>query len=168
MKKLLSIIILLIVFWITYLLQANFFSWFTIAEIKPNLFIILVLFVGLYAGNKISIPFGMMIRYYFRYTLMYGMAGLIGGYLDKNFSKDSRITFIIMIIGTTVVLEVISYILNIAIFSVPIEVISFMKVTAIEVLYNVILTIILYPIIQICGYQLENIFKGQKVLTRYF
>ncbi len=99
---------------------------------------------------------------------MYGMAGLIGGYLDKNFSKDSRITFIIMIIGTTVVLEVISYILNIAIFSVPIEVISFMKVTAIEVLYNVILTIILYPIIQICGYQLENIFKGQKVLTRYF
>ncbi len=67
MKKLLSIIILLIVFWITYLLQANFFSWFTIAEIKPNLFIILVLFVGLYAGNKISIPFGMMIRYYFRY-----------------------------------------------------------------------------------------------------
>ena len=99
---------------------------------------------------------------------MYGMAGLIGGYLDKNFSKDSRITFIIMIIGTTVVLEVISYILNIAIFSVPIEVISFMKVTAIKVLYNVILTIILYPIIQICGYQLENIFKGQKVLTRYF
>ena len=67
MKKTLSIIILCIVFWITNLLQANFFSWFTIAQIKPNLFIILVLFVGLYAGNKISIPFGILIRNHFRY-----------------------------------------------------------------------------------------------------
>ena len=102
------------------------------------------------------------------YTLMYGVTGLIGGYLDKNFSKDSRITFIIMIIGTTVIVEVINYIMNIVIFSIPVEIISFIKVMAIEVLYNVILTIILYPIIQIGGYRLENIFKGQNVLTRYF
>ncbi len=53
MKKTLTIIILSIVFIVIYLIQIDFFSWFTIAGIKPNLFVILVLFIGLYTGGKI-------------------------------------------------------------------------------------------------------------------
>ncbi len=52
MKKTLTITILCIIFIIIYLLQINFFSWFTIAGVKPNLFVILVLFIGLYSGRK--------------------------------------------------------------------------------------------------------------------
>ena len=177
MKKTISIIILFIAFIITYFLQANFFSWFTIAGIQPNLFIILVLFVGLYAGMKVSIPYGVTIGVILDiimgktigiYTIMYGVAAIAAGYLDKNFSKDSRFTFIVMIIVVTAILEIINYILNIVIFSTSVEIISFCKVLSIEIIYNSILTIILYPIMQTLGYKLENIFKAQKVLTRYF
>lgn len=52
MKKTLTIIILCIAFVIIYLLQINLFSWFTIAGVKPNIYIILILFIGLYAGRR--------------------------------------------------------------------------------------------------------------------
>ena len=52
MKKAITIIILCIVFILIYLLELNFFSWFTIAGVKPNLFVILTLFIGLYSGRK--------------------------------------------------------------------------------------------------------------------
>ena len=51
MKKFLTILIILIVFILIYLLQTNFFNWFTIAGIKPNLFIIFALFLGLFMGE---------------------------------------------------------------------------------------------------------------------
>ena len=54
MKKTLIIVSLFIVFLIIYFLQANFFNSFTIAGIKPNLFIVFVLFLGLFSGRKIG------------------------------------------------------------------------------------------------------------------
>ncbi len=66
MKKIITAIILLIAFVITYFLQLNFFNWFTIAGVKPNLFIILVLFIGLYAGVRM----GSCFRTYFSDSLL--------------------------------------------------------------------------------------------------
>lgn len=60
MKKAITIVILCIVFLITYLLQLNFFSQFTIWNVMPNLFIILVLFIGLYAGIRMGTAFGVL------------------------------------------------------------------------------------------------------------
>ena len=54
MKKAIVILILFVIFIIAYFLQLNLFSWFTIAGVKPNIFIILVLFIGLYAGMRID------------------------------------------------------------------------------------------------------------------
>ena len=60
MKKALTIIALFLIYILIYLLQINFFSWFTIAGIRPNLFIILVLFIGLYAGRKYGAILGVI------------------------------------------------------------------------------------------------------------
>ena len=53
MKKTIAIISLIIAFFVIYFLQTNFFTWFTINGIMPNLFVILVLFIGLFAGRKL-------------------------------------------------------------------------------------------------------------------
>ena len=96
MKKTLTIIILCLVYIIIYLLQINFFSWFTIAGIKPNLFIILVLFIGLYAGKRygsiLGIIFGLGLdllgsNIIGQTAVILGIIGFSGGYLDKVFSK---------------------------------------------------------------------------------
>lgn len=58
MKKTLTIIILCIVFVLIYLLQINLFSWFTIAGVKPNMFIIFILFIGMYSGRRYGLVMG--------------------------------------------------------------------------------------------------------------
>jgi len=65
MKKILSIIIIFITFIFIYFLQSNFFTWFNIAGVKPNLFIILSLIVGIFIGKiygaSIGIAFGLLL-----------------------------------------------------------------------------------------------------------
>lgn len=177
MKKTLTILIMIISFFIIYFLQVNFFSWFTIAGVKPNLFIILVLFISLFAGMKVGIPFGIFIGLFLDIiigknigttSIMLGIIGLIGGYFDKNFSKESKITMMLMVIGSTCIFEIGVYILQVIQLSVNVEMRPFITILLIEILYNTILTIILYPIMQKWGYRIENNFKGQQILTRYF
>lgn len=177
MKKIVSILLMFVTFLIIYFLQSNFFNWFTIAGIKPNLFIIFTLFISLFAGVKIGTAYGIFFGLFLDIvigrslgvsSIMYGIVGLLGGYFDKNFSKDSRITMMLMVIGATLLYEIGNYIISIIQLSIQIEILSFIKILLIEVIYNVVLTIILYPIIQKVGYKIEDIFKGQKILTRYF
>ena len=177
MKKTMVIICFFITFIITYFLQANFFSWFTIAGIKPNLFIILILCISLFAGIKVGIGYGLFYGIFLDvvlgksigiYTISLTLVAILGGYLDKNFSKDSRLTIMLMVIASTLIFEVASYILNIIILNINVEILNFIKILVIEIIYNSIITIIIYPGVQVIGYKIEDIFKGQKILTRYF
>ena len=49
-----------------------------------------------------------------------------------------------------------------------IEILEFIKILLIEILYNILITIILYPLMKVTGYEIENEIKGDKILTRYF
>lgn len=177
MKKAITILVLIVSFLLVYFLQVNFFSWFTIAGIKPNLFLILILFISLFAGMKVGIPFGIVAGLFLDIVIgkkigpsaiMFAIIGVIGGYFDKNFSKESRITMMLMVIGSTCLYEIGVYLLQMIQLSIHIEILPFLITLLIEVLYNTLVTIILYPIIQKLGYTIEDIFKGQKILTRYF
>ena len=107
MKKLIIAVMFLIIFLIIYFLQINLFSWFNLGGVKPNLFVILVFIMGLFAGNSRGITVGIFIGICLDFflaksigitALMLGIVGFLGGYLDTKFSKDSRFTMIIMII----------------------------------------------------------------------
>lgn len=177
MKKVISVIALTLIFFVIYFLQANFFSIFNIAGIKPNLFILLMLVVGLFVGKKVGIPLGIVLGIILDLlggkiigisSVMFAIIVILADIYDKNFSKDNRMTIMIMVASTTFIFELGIYILNVLKLSIPLELISFIKILIIEVIYNAILTIIIYPIIQNLGAVLEEIFKEQKILTRYF
>ena len=89
------------------------------------------------------------------------IASNIGEYLDKSFSKESRITLMLMVASTTIIYEVGIYIINIIKLNASIELALFLKILAIETIYNTIITIIMYPIIQRLGEKLESTFKPQ-------
>lgn len=61
MKKLLSLIIIFLTFIFIYLIQANFFIWFNIAGVKPNLFIILALLIGIFIGKVYGLSIGIIL-----------------------------------------------------------------------------------------------------------
>lgn len=177
MKKFLSILGIVYSFLIIYFLQINFFNWFNIAGVKPNLFVVLVVIIGLFAGKKVGCITGLLIGIYldiltaksigFSGIVLMGI-GFIGEYLDKTFSKDSKITIILIGIGATITYELITYIYNVIKFSTLFEFVPFLKILFIELIFNTLLTIILYPLIQKLGNRLKKIFKKDKILTRYF
>ena len=98
MKKVLSVLIAIVTFFIIYFLQSNFFNWFTIGGVKPNLFIIFVLFLGLFGGRRLGVTlgivFGILLDFLSSYQIgvsgiMLGIVGYLGGYFDKNFDADA-------------------------------------------------------------------------------
>ena len=177
MKKVSIAIGLILSFLIVYLLQSNFFSWFNLAGVRPNLFVILVLSIGLFTGrgfgSAFGILFGLSLDFFIGKSIgisaiMLGIIGFLGGYLSKNFSKDSRITMMIMILFATLIYEIGTYMFNYFINSVNIELFYFVKVLLIELVFNLLITIVIYPLIIRFGYKIDENFRENKILTRYF
>lgn len=86
MKKILSTIIIFLIFILIYFLQSNLFNWFNIAGVKPNLFIILALIVGLFVGKiygaTTGIVLGLLLDFFVGkrlgiYAIQLGLAGLL-------------------------------------------------------------------------------------------
>lgn len=177
MKRVIINMVLILVTFIIYFLQLNFFSWFTIDGVKPNLFIILVLFIGLFTSKNLGAIYGMIIGIILDLltaqkigfnALILGAVGLLAEIFDKNFSKDNKMTIIVIVSITTIIAETTVYILNYVFLNLNIDMFAFIKILLIETMYNIILSIILYPLIQKFGYYIENEYKGNRILTRYF
>lgn len=177
MKKVIINIVLILIFIIIYLLQINVFNYVHIAGVKPNPFIIYILYIGLFMGRKMGLSYGIVFgiildllvgRKVGITAIMLGSIGLLAGVFEKNFSKDSRITIILMVIGSTIIYEIGIYFLSYMLIGTTLEIASFCKILIAEIVYNTLLTIIVYPFIQKSGYNVEEVFKGNKILTRYF
>ncbi len=177
MKKTSIIIGLIITFFIIYFFQVNIFNSFTIAGVKPNLFIVYVLFIGLFANQFVGISFGVICGLIL--DLLYGKTigvtaimlcaiGYLGSYFDKNFSKENKLTIMFMVVGSTIIFEFGTYFISSIILEFKREYLYFLKIVIIETIYNVLLTVILYPLIQKIGYSIDRNFKKTNILTRYF
>jgi len=177
MKKTSIIIGLILSFFIIFYAQVNIFQVFTLSGIMPNLFVIYILFIGLYANTTLGISFGvitgLIIDLVYSKTigitaLMLCVIGYLGAYFDRNFSKENKITIIIMVALATAIFEIGYYGVSSVILGFEVEIFYFLKILLVEVIYNILLTIILYPLIQKIGYGMDRTFKRNNILTRYF
>lgn len=177
MRKFKVILIIILLFFLIYFMQANFFAWFNIGGIMPNLFVLLVLFIGLFVGNKIGAIFGILFgmildivigRIVGPSSVLLGIVGMLGEYFDKNFSKDSKITLLLMEACSLLIYEIGMYAFRIIQYGIEIEILTFTLTLIVEIVFNILFTIIFYPAIKKLGYYMEESFKGKKILTRYF
>lgn len=175
MRKVLSVLAFIAGFYVIYFLQLNFFSWFDIANVKPNLFVVLILFIGLFANKKVAAFFGFFMGIYLDVltskqvgisAIMFAFIGYICGFLDKSFSKESKITIILMVLGSTLIYEIVVFAYISIVNSIPLDLLGFLRILCIELIFNALLTIILDPVIKKCGAILERIFKN-KISTSY-
>lgn len=177
MKKIGISILFFITFLIIYILQANFFSNLKIFGVMPNLFIVLILWIGLFSNTFVAVTLGVIMGLIL--DLIFGKAigitavmlcivGYMGAYFDKNFSKESKFKIVFMVIGATIIYEIGIYSLNALIIGYDFEWLIFMKIVIFEIIYNVLITILIYPIFQKLGYKVDRAFKRNNILTRYF
>lgn len=68
----------------------------------------------------------------------------------------------------TVIYEVVLYFMQYITIGINVEILQFIKILLIEIIYNIIMIIILYPLMKFTGYEIENEIKEDKILTRYF
>jgi rod shape-determining protein MreD len=139
----------------------------------PNIVVILALFIGLFIGRSRGIIYGIIYGIFMDLwigitSVCLAIVGIIGGTFDKNFSKDSRIVILLIGAFCTIVYEVLLYVLQGVFFQISVEVIPFLKILALETIYNIFIIIIIYPIMKNVGYEIESEIKGDKILTRYF
>lgn len=177
MKKTGISILFFITFLIIYFLQVNVFANCKIFGVMPNLFVVLILYIGLFANTTYAIAFGLIMGFFL--DLLYGKSigitaimfciiGYLGAYFDKNFSKESKLKIVFMVIGSTVIYELGYYLLSGLVIGFDFEWLNFMRIIIFEVIYNVLIIIILYPLIQKTGYEIDRSFKKNNILTRYF
>ena len=143
----------------------------------PNLFVIFILFISLFTSQSLGIGFGVVGglildllygRIIGTTAVMFCIISYLGSYFDKNFSKENKITIILMVIGATIIFELGLYFINSIILRFDGEYFAFFKLLFVETFYNVLLTIILYPLMQKSRYLLKRVFKRNNILTRYF
>ena len=143
---------------------------------QPNLFVILILFCGLFTGKMsgliCGVISGILLSLFIETNvivepIMLGTIGFVSGILEKNFSKESRLNIMIMVIVATFLYELGTYVLKILLYGTQLELLSFIKIILIEVIYNAMITIIIYPLIQLFGKKVEDKLFGNKIL-RYF
>ena len=68
----------------------------------------------------------------------------------------------------SIVCEIVELIMQIVLFQLSIEILTLVKIILIEAIYNVIIIIIIYPLIEKAGDVLMRIFKEKKIFTKYY
>lgn len=105
MKKFGVILSLVGIYFVIYFMQVNFFNWFNINGIQPNLFVLLVLFIGIFINGKVGAIFGFFAGLYTDFlfsnhigisAVIYTFIGYSGTILENRFSRDSKITILLM------------------------------------------------------------------------
>ena len=96
---------------------------------------------------------------------MFCLIGFIATWFDTLWSKDEKISIIIMVILSTLFFEFGSYFIKSIVLNFELEITIFFKILAIEELYNVLLTIIIFGFIKKFGYMMERKLKRNNMYT---
>ena len=93
------------------------------------------------------------------------LVGFVATWFDSLWSKDERISIIIMVILSTFIFEFGSYFLKSIILEFEIEAKIFFKILFFEELYNILLTIIFFGLIKKLGYMMERKLKRSNMYS---
>lgn len=173
MKKTIDIILIIFIFFIIYFLESNFFTWFNIAGVMPNLFVVLIMVIGLFMKKKngfiFGILFGLLLDLFIGVkiginAISLAIVGLCAELLDKSFSKDNRITVMFLTSILTIVAEVITYTLQIVFCGANLQIPQFIRILVIEIIFNTIFIALFYPLFLSFGTKIENDFTNNSFL----
>jgi len=139
--------------------------------------VVLVLLVGVFIDGKAGAIFGFISGLYTDFlfsnsigisAILFAIVGYSSTILENRFSSDSKITILIMQSIVTAVYEFALVGYRALFMHAYIDILPFICTLAIEILFNFLFVIILYPLIQKFGLYLGSVFNKKEMLTRYF
>ena len=147
-----------------YLLQCTVFSKLELAGIKPNLMIIVTssfgfmrgsregMLVGFFSGLLIDIQFGDMIGFY---ALIYLLIGFINGFFEQMYYDEDIKLPLFLIILSEFIYGIVIYLLMFMLRSDFDFLFYLNSIIVPELIYTIVVTIVVYPLILLVNNRLE-------------
>lgn len=144
--SILTLLLILATIWV----QMNVITELPMSGTLANMGIVLVTGLGLVSGNfvggLVGFVYGLLAdiawgRVLGLSTLLYTIAGVGAGFLNRNFSKENKLSMVMLSLLTTVVLETILYMFYGVGNRYEFEVSHFITMLILESAYNMLLTI---------------------------
>ncbi len=162
--KIKRLVVTIVILFVCYLLQCTVFQNLTLASIKPNLLLIVTasygflrgskegMFLGFFSGLLIDIQFGTIIGFY---ALVYLVIGYINGMFQKMYYDDNIKLPLCLIAGSEFVYGVTIYLFMFMLrseFDFPYYL---NHIIIPELIYTIVVTLGLYPLILFINHKLE-------------
>ena len=153
MKKVLIVIITIITMIILITIQAYLLNELTILGIASNIGIVFVCALGIASGSFVGATsgafYGLFVDIMFGkalgfFLLLYLLIGILAGYLKSTISKENKYALSVMVFIGTALFEIITCVFSTVLYKTNLDLIYLVKVIAIEEIYNMFLTFILY------------------------
>ena len=168
MKRIICSFVMMI---ILYLIQTTIFNKITVAGIKPNVVIILVVLIG-YKYGKIP---GMLMGFFMGlfldltesdyigyYSLIYLIIGYIVGFSNKIYTNDSTLITLALVGASDFMLNFLIFITGFLLRNRLDLPYYMMRIILPEVVYTIIVSVLLYRIMDYIYVKLETIGKGDE------
>ena len=146
-NKIKRFIVMVVILFISYLLQCTVFQKLTLASIKPNLLLIITASIGF-----IDIQFGTMLGFY---ALIYLIVGYINGMFQKMYYDDNIKLPLCLIAGSELFYGITVYLFMFMLRSEFNFLYYLNHIIIPELIYTIAVTIGLYPLILFINHKLE-------------
>ena len=93
------------------------------------------------------------------------LIGFIATWFDSLWSKDDRISIIVMVVLATFIFEFGAYFIKSIVLDFEVEIGIFFRILIWEEIYNILLTIIFFGMIKKLGYKMERKLKRSNMYT---
>lgn len=153
---------------ITFVLQSTLFQAISLANVAPNVMIMLVsifgfirgkkegLFLGFFSGLLVDIFYGDILGFY---ALVYMIIGYLNGFFHARYYKEEIFLPMGLVIGSDAIYGVLMYIFRFALRNRSSFLYNFVHVIIPEIVYTLVVTIVFYRLILIINRKLEKIEK---------
>ncbi len=155
-KKIIVSLMCFILIWISYFFQVSFLSEFPLFGVKPNVAIVVTVGIALLSGKIPGMLFGMGYGLTYDiffgksmglYFALYGLLGFLLGSHSNGFSKENRLSVVLVVAIVTAVVEVVTYLSGVVLYGYEFEVIVPGLMIVKEAVYNMILARIVYGLL---------------------
>lgn len=153
---------------ITFVLQSTMFQAMSLANVTPNVMIMLVsifgfirgkkegLFLGFFSGLLVDIFYGDILGFY---AFVYMIIGYLNGFFHSRYYKEEIFLPMGLVIGSDALYGIFMYIFRFALRNRSSFGYNFIHIIIPEIVYTLVVTIVFYRIILVVNRKLEKIEK---------
>ena len=160
MKKVFMTLITFLVICVSIWFQITFLNSIPLAGAIANFGIVLIVGIGLVSGQLIGgvvgLIYGILIdialyRTLGIYILVYSLTGIMAGILNNSFSKENKISMVMLVLFVTLCFETLIYLFRVLMNKFGFDFWVLSTTLILEAAYNIILTLIFFKPITFLG-----------------